>query len=245
MSYAIGFRAPSLKELHFYFVDINHNITGNTNLQAEQSHNFNITASYNKLKNNKAWKVELSGFYNYIENMISLAQESTTQYSYFNVDKFQTIGMQLQNEFSIDHFKLSVGGAYIGRYNQLSQSYDSKKFAYAPEGRCNLFYEWHKQKITLALFYKYTGKLPGFELNSDNELVKVQIQDYHTVDCSVSKRFLKNKVNLSIGAKNLFDVTNINGYSTGGAHSSGSNSISVGMGRTYFIKLDININSKK
>lgn len=244
-SYARGFRSPSLKELYFYFVDINHNITGSENLEAEQSHNFNFTASYNKLKKDKALKVELSLFYNSIENMISLTQESGTQYRYFNIDKFQTLGVQLQNELSVEHFKLSLGGAYIGRYNQLSQNYTAGQFSYAPEGRCNLFYEWHKQKITFALFYKYTGKLPGVALNSNNELVKTQIQDYHTVDCSVSKRLFKNKLNISVGAKNLLDVKNINGTISGEAHSSGNNSIAVGMGRTYFMKLDININSKK
>lgn len=244
-SYARGFRAPSLKELYFYFVDINHNITGNQNLKAEQSHNFNITTSYNKLKNNKAWKLELSAFYNYIENMISLAQESNTQYSYFNIDKFQTLGLQLQNEFSIDHFKWSIGAAYIGRYNQFVQEVESETFSYVPEARCNLFYEWHKQKLTCAVFYKYTGKLPNIALNSQNELVEMQIQDYHTLDCSVSKRLFKNKINIAIGAKNMLDVKNINGAISGQAHASSSNSISVGMGRTYFIKVDININSKK
>ena len=34
-SWGHGFRAPSLKELYFYFVDINHNIQGNSNLKAE------------------------------------------------------------------------------------------------------------------------------------------------------------------------------------------------------------------
>ena len=39
-SYGKGFRSPSLKELYFNFVDINHNIIGNTNLLAEYSNNF-------------------------------------------------------------------------------------------------------------------------------------------------------------------------------------------------------------
>ena len=39
-SFAKGFRAPSLKEQYFNFVDINHNIVGNENLNAETSKNF-------------------------------------------------------------------------------------------------------------------------------------------------------------------------------------------------------------
>jgi outer membrane receptor for ferrienterochelin and colicins len=38
-SYARGYRAPDLKELYLFFVDVNHNIIGNQNLRPEQSHN--------------------------------------------------------------------------------------------------------------------------------------------------------------------------------------------------------------
>lgn len=244
-SYARGFRSPSLKELHFYFVDINHNITGNKDLKAEQSHNFNLSVSFNKTKNNTAFKTETSVFYNYIENMISLALASGAQYSYFNLDRFQTIGFQLLNEYAIKHFKISFGGAYIGRYNQLSEQYQSEKFIYSPDGRCNFFYEWKKQKTTFALFYKYTGKMPGFGVNINNEIYKTEIQDFHTADASVSKRFIKEKINLSIGAKNLFNVKNITGIANGGVHTAAGSSIPIAMGRTYFLKLDINLNSKQ
>lgn len=244
-SYARGFRSPSLKELYFYFVDINHNVIGNQELKAEQSHNFNLSMSYNAKKGNALWKTESSFFYNYIENMISLAQQSGTQYTYFNTDKYQTLGVQLQTELAWQHFKFTIGGAYIGRYNQLSETYKSEKFTYTPEGKCNLFYEWHKQNMTFAFFYKYTGELPSFAVNTNNEIYKTKIYDYHTADISVSKLFFGKKMNVSIGSKNIFDVKNVTGSSTGDVHSSGSNSIAIGMGRTYFIKLDINLNSKK
>lgn len=42
-SYARGYRAPDLKELYLFFVDVNHNITGNPNLNPEQSHNFQLS----------------------------------------------------------------------------------------------------------------------------------------------------------------------------------------------------------
>lgn len=244
-SYARGFRAPSLKELYFYFVDINHNIVGNENLKAEQSHNFNLSISYNGKKGKALWKTENSFFYNSIENMISLAQISGAQFTYFNLDKFKTMGVQLQTELAWQHFKFTLGGAYIGRYNQLSEEFQSDKFTYTPEGKCNLFYEWHKQNMTFSFFYKYTGELPSFAINSNNEIYKNKIEDYHTADFSVSKLFWKKKLNISIGSKNIFDVRNIVGSSSGDVHSSGSNSIAIGMGRTYFMKLDINLNSKK
>lgn len=243
-SYARGFRSPSLKELYFYFVDVNHNITGNENLKAEQSHNFNLSTSFIQTQNEKVYKLELSTFYNTIDNMISLAQSSTTQFSYFNVENYKTMGAQLQNEFGIKHFKLTIGCAYVGRYNQITSTQLTETFLFSPEGRCNLFYEWHKHNITFGLFYKYTGKLPSYALTTSNDITKNIIQDYHTADCSISKSFCKKKFNVSLGAKNLMNVINVNGITTGGAHSSGGNSVSVGMGRTYFVKLDINLNTK-
>lgn len=244
-SYARGFRSPSLKELYFYFVDINHNVIGNQDLKAEQSNNFNLSMTYNAKKGNALWKTESSFFYNYIENMISLAQESGTQYTYFNIDKYQTTGIQLQTELAWQHFKFTIGGAYIGRYNQLSEEFKSETFTYTPEGKSNLFYEWHKQNMTFAIFYKYTGELPSYAVNSNNEIYKTKIHDYHTADISISKLFWAKKINVSIGSKNIFNVKNITGFSNGDVHSSGSNSVAIGMGRIYFIKLDINLNSKK
>ncbi len=47
-SYSRGFRAPSLKELYLYFVDVNHNVQGNPDLRSEDSHNVNLSFQYNR-----------------------------------------------------------------------------------------------------------------------------------------------------------------------------------------------------
>jgi len=241
-SYARGFRSPSLKELHFYFVDINHNITGNENLKAEQSHNFNVAITGNFF--NKKWITDISVFSNYIENMISLAQSTNTQYSYFNLDRFQSQGIQVQNEFGLGSLKISMGAAYIGRYNHVVADLTNEKFLYTPEVNGNLFYLWEKQNLTFALFYKYTGKLPGFGITLGDEIYKTEIQEYHMADLSISKSFLKEKLSLTLGSKNIFDVKNISGVSAGAAHSSGSSNIPVAMGRTFFMKLILNLSTK-
>lgn len=246
-SYAKGFRAPSVKELNFLFVDINHNIVGNSNLKAEKSNNYNFSLTMNKsIRKTILWKIDHSYFYNQIFDMISLTQKKGILYTYFNIDKYQTIGTQLQSEFAWQHFKFSIGGAYVGRYNQLYGQHSTQKYTYSPEGKCNFFYEWKKHNITIGLFYKYTGKLPSFALNEENEIYTTKINAYNTADLSITKAFYAKRINLSIGSKNLFNVVNINGNSTGSnAHSTSTNTVSVGMGRTYFFKLDINLASKK
>jgi outer membrane receptor for ferrienterochelin and colicins len=243
-SYARGFRAPSLKDLYFYFVDINHNIQGNPDLKAENSHNF--SASYNTrfTWKNTQWKFENSYFYNTIENLISLAQVTSTEYSYFNLSRYKSLGVQLQAEMSWKNLTTTLGGSYVGRYNELSETFDSKAFTYSPEGRLNLQYAWTKRAVVFSVFYKYTGVTPGFTLDENNQLLTTTVSDYHMMDCSVSKSFYKKRVMLVLGSKNIFNVKSISGTTVGSAHASSSNSIPLAMGRTFFVKLDINLTTR-
>lgn len=240
-SYARGFRAPSLKELFFYFVDVNHNIVGSENLKAEYSHSLNLALSNAQQYRNVYIKSEVSAFYNYIENLITLAQQSETQYSYFNVDIYQTLGIQLQSEFSWQHFRTSLGAAYTGRYNQLAEEFAMVQFDWSPELQYNLYYEW--QGFSAALFYKYTGALPLISTDAEGTPVKTLIAGYSLADISLTRVLWDGKCGISLGCKNIFDVVNIASSVPGSAHSSGSNSISIGMGRTYFLKFDIHFNS--
>lgn len=242
-SYARGFRAPSLKDLYFYFVDVNHNIRGNEDLKAEYSHNF--TLAYNNRFNigKTAWKFENSYFYNNIENLITLAQASATEYTYFNLSRFKTLGTQVQFEMNWNRLTASIGGSYVGRYNELSETYDSEPFMYSPEGRLNAQYLL-KGDFTASVFYKYTGETPNISIDENGAMYKSVIADYNTLDCSFSKGFYRRRIVLTIGAKNLFNVRNIVGTATSSAHAGSSSTIPMAMGRTYFFKLDINLTTK-
>lgn len=241
-SYAKGFRAPSLKELFFYFVDINHNIIGNTDLQAEKSNNYILAISYAKVNEKTAYKIESSVFFNDIYNMITLAQANSSEYTYRNVGKFQTQGIQFNNEFTIYQFKFDFGASYIGRYNELSEGTQSiNSFSYYPEARVNMHYDFSRLNVTAAVFYKYSGKIPSYIIGQNNTLEQRFTEDYHTADITLTKSLLKKRLIAGVGSKNIFNVKNISSYSAGGAHSTGGGSIPVAMGRTYFLKLDFKI----
>ncbi|MNY69389.1 hypothetical protein D3C86_2073230 [compost metagenome] len=66
------------------------------------------------------------------------------------------------------------------------------------------------------------------------------------MDASVRKLFFKNQFEVTVGARNLFDITNVqtvqSGGATGGAHASGSPDLLLGYGRSYFLKLTYNLN---
>lgn len=244
-SYARGFRAPSLKELYFDFVDINHNIVGNTALKAEQANNFNLSTNYTKVIKSYILKIELSSFYNQIENLITLAQNNGSLYSYVNIGDYQTHGIQLNNDISFNHLKFGVGGSFTGRYNHLSETNNIAKFSYTPELKSSINYEFPKPQLFVAFFYKFTGKLPGFGLDDNDEIIQTYIQSYHTADLSVGKQFWKKRIQVTLGSKNLFDVKAVNSVVQGSAHSGSNGSSPVAMGRTYFLKMTFNLSYDK
>lgn len=240
-SYARGFRAPSLKELYFLFVDINHNIIGNMNLKSERSDNYSLSYNYRTTIKNCRLKIDVSTFYNDIYNLITLAQTTSTEYSYINIGKYKTLGVQLNNTLKFKKVSVQTGFNYTGRYNDLSETESVPEFNFSPEVSENISYRFIKQKISISLFYKYNGKLPGYILVKD-EVQQTSLSDYHTMDVTASKLLFKDRIGITIGCKNLFDVKNINSTAvSGGVHSSSSSSVPLSTGRNYFIKLTLSL----
>ncbi|MES2134513.1 MAG: TonB-dependent receptor [Bacteroidota bacterium] len=239
-SYARGFRAPSLKELYFLFVDINHNIIGNGDLKAEQSNNYSLAYNYRNMVNNCRVKVDASLFYNDIYNLITLAQITATQYSYINVGKYKTMGFQVGNTLKFKRLTVQTGFTYTGRYNELSENENVPTFNYSPEALANVSYKLLKSNTTFALFYKYNGKLPGYAL-VDNVVKQTSLADYQLFDATITKTFWKEHVLISLGCKNIFNIQNLSSnLASTGVHSASSSSVPFSTGRNYFIKLAFN-----
>lgn len=250
-SYARGFRAPTLKELFFDFHDSNHDIDGNPDLRAENSNNYSAAVAYTRAGEYVAFKAEVNGFYNDIRNRIDLALVSGTMYTYVNVSRFQTKGIQMNAEVKYNGLKVTAGAGYIGRYNSLSETADNlPSFSYTPEVRGNVMYDFKKAGLTAAVFVKRTGSAPSLTINEKDEVVNASNQGFTIADASVSKQFFDRLVQITLGSKNLFDIKTLNsstGSGDNGAHSSSAGTsvrIPYSMGRTFFVKLDFNIHSK-
>ncbi len=240
-SYARGFRAPSLKELYLYFFDSNHQIEGNDNLKAEYSHNYNFSTDYKFEFGKNNFQIGLKGFYNNIDNMITLVQvdpENDLHYSNQNIGHFESIGGELNAEYQYSpYLSLKSGFSRLGR----TDSYNENKFIFYNNFNTNLSVNFWGNTATFSVFYKLFGKYPFYTYFDDNLNVNY-LDMYQNLDISASKSFWNKTIRLSVGIKNLFDNTIINGSTgTGGAHgnSSGVSSI-AGWGRTYFIGLKYN-----
>lgn len=240
-SYARGFRAPTLKELYFTFVDINHNIVGNTGLRSEQSNNFSLAYAYRTTVERCRVKLDLNAFYNGISNLITLAQTSAAEYSYVNIGYYKTVGAQLSYSLRFNRFTVQTGFNYTGRYNQFSETENVPAYVFSPEVLGNASYRLIKYKITASAFYKYNGKIPGYAL-VDNEIRQTAQAAYHTLDLTLLKQFFDDRVAITAGCKNVFNVTNLSSsLVSGGAHSGASSSVPLSTGRNYFLKLSLTL----
>lgn len=240
-SYARGFRAPSLKELYFYFVDINHNIRGNEALQGEYAHNYSASVKYKYLLRQTIIQVEANGFYNDIRNLITLAQVEGSEYSYVNIGFYRTKGLSIATSVLLQHWKINLGVSYTGRYNSLSEITPAERFNYYPEINGNVQYDLPRWNANASLFYKYQGKLPGYSLSENGTLNETFTDGYHTADFTFIKSLWDKRISIGAGVKNLFNVQNVNASpGSSGAHTPGGDTVPVSTGRLYFLKLDFN-----
>ncbi len=241
LSYARGFRAPTLKELYFEFVDVNHNIVGNEQLKSEQSDNFNFDFKIQRIEDKYMNQLKFGAFYIGLYDMISLAQvDNTTQYSYINVGKYESFGVRASNEISRENLKMACGYSYIGRKNEIA-SVSSYNFVYSSELNARLNYTIDKVDTRFNIYYKYTGEMPIVTINENGDLSEGKVDDYHMLDITLQRLLWKNKINISMGAKNILNVQNIlSAGSVSNVHSENSSTMPVSWGRTYFISLKLN-----
>lgn len=243
-SYGRGFRAPNLKDLYFDFVDINHNIKGNTNLKAETSHSFTTSLSFQKPYKKSIIKAEINAYYNDVKDEIYLAQVDTVTGLFQNVNRGEarTLGTQLNTEYRSDKWKLALGGSLMGIYNPESKENSiADKYSYSPEAQFLATYRFKESGVNISIYYKYIGERLDFRLGANNELIKRTSEAYGMGDVTVSKSFLKKHVFVSTGVKNVFDVTDVRSTSGGGGHTVSNSSSSISWGRTAFVKLKVTL----
>jgi outer membrane receptor for ferrienterochelin and colicins len=243
-TYARGYRAPSIKELYLDFVDVNHSLHGNPNLEAEYSHNINLNTSYNRETSVAFLNTDLGLFYNYVNNMIWLFQvgDDITSYTYGNVSKFISQGIEANGTVNF-YPKLTLKGgiSYIGRkFPDNTSEVADDKFQYSTGINAMVTYNFSKYNVSLTGSYKYTGKYPL--LTPDGTFDNEYIAGYSMLDIILMKSFSQNRYSISVGGKNLLDVKDVqSSMVNGGAHAGGGDGASrVAWGRTAFVKFSYN-----
>jgi len=243
-SYANGFRAPSLKELYLDFQisagPLTFFITGNENLEVEESQSFNLYYTFKKeLKKESSLIIEPSLFYNDIDNLIALSEIVDYKRHYINIDEFKSLGGKINTTYQINYsFSIQAGFSLIGRSNKFNEDFDTDEFLYTPEVTSTINYSIKKVGLNASVFYKYSGERTGFFINEDtNELNKTTRESFNNLDFTLTKSFFKNTLILSGGIKNIFDVKDI--QTTNEIGSAHARDMQL-WGRSFFVKTTLN-----
>ncbi len=242
--YSRGFRAPSLKELDLLFVDVNHNIHGNPDLKAEDSHHFVFSADYNQRIEKSVVHLGSSLSFNSIHNVITLAQTdaSSNFYTYINIDKYRTISGALEISYGYQPFSFGSGFSLTALYNSLSETNDKVPiFSYSPEWNLNTTFEWKKLNAMMNIQLKVTGTTFGYALDDSSNVYQTQIASYSMLDANITKNILKKRIIATLGGKNLLNVQDIKSTGVAGVHSADTGSIPNSTGRFIYINLALKI----
>lgn len=249
-----SYRTPNFDEMYTYLVDSNHDIQGNANLIPEKSSSYEVSAKKaTRFKSGLELSNNLAVTYMDVDDRISLVLTQvvpTQSYEYINVDKYKMWNISTTHQLAYNNWNAKVGLAYVGvsqKIDLAAQNLTSDaKYLYSLQLNSSISYTVPKWDTQFSLLYKFNGKQQQYEastdVNNNTEFILSELESYSWMDASIRKSFLKNKFEMTLGARNIFDVTSVQRtQGTTGTHSAGTD-ILLGYGRSYFLKLTYNLN---
>ncbi len=246
-SYGKGFRIPSLKELFMEFVDQIHHVYGNSSLEAETAHHFNLSAIYMKGFGRHHIQLKSDFYMNRIMNKIDFLFEfdavgNLNSAKYFNIagDDFKSRGFTFSGEYHYHpYFKISAAV----NHNGLSTLRNLDQFTYSTDFISSVGFQLTSLPLKFMVYYKYTDRRTFYNRNVDvsnatEEIREDYINGYHNLDLTLSASFFSQRLQASAGAKNILDNVTVFSTGTGFIHGGSQGDFPVGWGRSFFIKLN-------
>ncbi|EDM45561.1 TonB-dependant outer membrane receptor [unidentified eubacterium SCB49] len=244
-------RTPNYNELYTYFVDVNHNVQGNGNLNPEKGVSAFLHLKKKSTLGDGAIRLKNKLSFNYLNLTdrieLIIVNQSPLEYQYNNIDRFKALGVFSENEVFYKNFKGQIGASLQGISKVLdSRTQANEDYLFNLQLNSNVSYTLPEWKTTFSLFFKYLGKQQQFvEKTNDQgeqEFVAGETDPYSWMDATVNKSFFDGAFTTTLGCRNLFDVTQVDTTAfEGGAHDGDPAQISLGYGRSYFLKLTYNL----
>lgn len=251
ISYARGFRAPSLKELYLYFKDSNHDLSGNKDLKAETTNSYNSSLEFTNQTENYKIKVEPGIFYNDGKDAITMIVTDVESNSATNVNLGgrRTLGGELNTSF-VNNSGLMIGAGF----SRIGETYDNEgEGDYLPmifynNYSFNTKFSFRKYNAVLTANVKYYGKTPSLAAIPEDQgggYYRVFTDPHGDMEITITKIFWRNRLNLVLGGKNLFN--NFKGRTSeyrdyGQAVYQSTYYSPLNYGRSYFFKLNFKLN---
>jgi outer membrane receptor for ferrienterochelin and colicins len=250
VSYARGFRAPSLKELYLDFKDSNHDLSGNKDLKAETSNSYNSSLEYTLQNADHELKFTPGIFYNDGKDAITLIVTDVQSNSATNVNLGgrRTLGGEINASFvSRSGLMIRAGFSRIGETFDNEGEGDYLPIIYYNNYTFNTKLSFRKYRTTLRANLKYYGKTPSLASIPEDQgggYYRVFTDPYGDLEITITKSLWNNRLIFILGGKNL--LNNIEGRTSGyrnygqdGYQDSYSSPLNYG--RTYFIKLNFKL----
>lgn len=246
-------RFPTYDELYTYMVDNNHDIRGNENLKPETGYSASIFWDYNKMTAND-WKFNfsVSGMFLDVQDRIEsvIVSNSPLRYTYINIDNYKSMLFGGGVNVRKGNLSLNAGVSVMGISQVLNTGniYSPDDFNFYAEANLAANYTLPYTKTLFALYYKYTGKQRRYTHRSNTqdpmdpgEYVLGEIGDFNMLNFTLTQPFFNNHLDLSVGIKNIFNVTTVpNTTLAGGGHNAADTQQNLFYGRSYFARLTYN-----
>lgn len=234
-------RYPTYDELFTYMVNINHDIQGDPNLNPEKGYSISALWDQHFIASN-GWKISYGASALYLDvkdriEMVMIKEPST--YKFMNLDKYKSMLFSANVDFNKNQFALGLRASLLGTsVNMTELQYSTPTdFYYNFQTGASATYKLKDILTSFALYYKFTGPARRY-VNTGEGFRLGTVDDFHMMDFIVSQPFWNNRLELSVGVKNIFDVTSVNNStasSTG--HNAGTDRLNLFYGRSYFARL--------
>ena len=205
-SYAGGFRAPTLKEMHmdFYMGNI-FMIYGNPNLKAETSHNFSLSAEYMAGRHN----FTVTGFYNLVDNRITTVWNRELEGQvYTNMSPLQVAGAEANASGRYTcGISWRVSYAYTREMIERGQPLLSSTRPHAATARLAYDKQWKNYGLNVSLSGRWLSAVTCdvyTEVTSYEETVRQTYPGYTIWKLSLTQHLWRG-MDLTLAVDNLFN----------------------------------------
>lgn len=244
-----AYKTPTFTNLYYYFVDANHNVQGNPDLDPEDGISILLAAEKStSFFNQSRLQNSLKFFHFNIQDKIDLANtDEVSKMKYLNISEYKVLGISTENSFRFQNFQTNIGLNYTGVSQSLDIETDDKAddYLFTLNATASLRYYWEKAKTNFSILWKYNGEFQQYIEDTEMETyIKGTREAYSLLDASIQKDFLNNQFRVTAGARNLLDVVRVRNTAVASspAHDAPETSLLFGYGRSYFLKIAYNLN---
>ncbi|MGY0391073.1 TonB-dependent receptor plug domain-containing protein [Bizionia sp. KMM 8389] len=251
---ASSYRTPSFEELYLYFVDSNHDVRGNENLKPENGYSAFLNLKKRSWFNDLSMVNEFKVNYIALNDKIDLAVINTTplQQQYININSYKFMGATFNNSIKSSHWTFNLGATLQGVSRVLDNEINADDdFLFSYQINSSATYYAKKWDTYISMLYKYNGSEKNYiasgetDSEGNNLFTQQKLDAYSWLDASIKKSFFKKSFEVTLGARNLLDVTSVdirNSSSSEGTHSTGTSNLTLGYGRSFYLKLVYKLN---